>query len=206
MINRSKLFKSVSLIFFLTALAGCNSTKLAYKISPEIRTGEQLKVATPLVAINVVDKRKKLAGLADKQSYIPAQTDEAKSLKKVILDRLTAEKFKITTDNFLADISLTFEIENLNTKMSSSLLKAELESTIHIRLKANRKGEKLEKLFKISRTQEVAQPVNNNDASGILNQALSAQLSSIFEDPQLLELARKSPTKATDTFVIDPAL
>ncbi len=203
--NKFTLTKSLSLLILLCVLAGCNTAKLAYKISPEIRSVEQLKTSTPLVSINVIDKRAEPAALQEKQSYIPAESNEVRSLKKAILDRLTQASFKITTDNLLADISLTFEIEQLNTKMTSSLFKADLESIVHLRLIANRKGEKLEKLFKTARTQEIALPVNNNDVSGILNQALSAQLSNIFEDPQLLELAKKTPAKATDTFVIDPA-
>ena len=60
--------------------------------------------------------------------------------------------------------------------------------TSHLRMKANKQGNTFEKLYKMSRTQEVANPVNNNDLSGIVNQLLSNQLSAIWADPALIEL------------------
>lgn len=207
MTYRAFVFRTLKLFtVFLSAhlISGCGATKLAYQVSPEIKSVEQISSNASLIYIAVVEKRAALPVLEKDQDFAEANGDDLKTLKDAIINRFTKEKMKIISDPLLADLALTFEVEQLNTKITSELFKAKLEATVHTRLKASRKGNNLEKVYKTKRDQEVAIPVNNNDVTGILNQALSAQLSKIFTDPQLIQLTKKSPVETTETFVIDP--
>lgn len=185
-------------------LSGCETAKLAYKVGPEIRSFDNIKEHTSIVTISFTDNRSAKPSDSDGE-FIQGEGDEVEDLKQAVLSSLKKDNFKISADPFLADLALSFYIEEFTTQVTSSLLKATLEAKVRITVKANRKGHKLEKTFNTTRTQEVAIPVNNNDVTGIMNQALSAQLTNIFNDPQLLELVKKSPKETTETFVIDPA-
>ncbi len=194
------------LSFFLLVLTitACSKPALIYKLSPEIQSTTSLQQNIKLISVSVVDKRAPQAKHND-LTFAKSDTNEAAALRKIVIEKLTQDGFKIISDPLLADLSLKFELEKLHTSIDSGILKANLESVVWLKLKAARKGHNLTKLFKTSRSQEVAIPVNSNDITGLTNQALSAQLSKLFSDPELLALSEKSPVETTETFIIEPS-
>lgn len=193
------------LLLFITLVSvACTPSKLNYKISPELSQLASLKQNVNLIAIAVNDLRQPLSSGTEDEYFVSGDKDDAAQLKLKIINALKANGYKIITDPLLADLSLTFEIEKLSLKVKESLFKAKLEAISEINLKAQNKGNRIEKRYKTSRGQEVAIPVNGNDTTGLLNQALSAQLNTIFADQQLISLANKPAEDATETFTIDP--
>ncbi|WP_196140547.1 YajG family lipoprotein [Aliikangiella sp. G2MR2-5] len=197
--------KTYRLFFVLTAaisLLSCTTGQLAYRIDPEIKSMSKLSEHTPIVAVQVRDKRESTYYTGEE--YAKGPGNESEQLKQNIISQLQKQGFKLITDPLLADLSLTFEIEQLSAKVSKDLFKARIDVDSHIRLKAKRKGTPLEKLFKSNRFQEVAIPVNSNDVTGLINQVLSTQLTAIFDDRELQALAQKSQEENTQTFTIEP--
>ncbi|TQV81482.1 YajG family lipoprotein [Aliikangiella coralliicola] len=186
----SRLARNLSMASLVLVIAACTPAKLNYLIDPEITTAEQLHSHASLVSVQVLDKRKQLPSQKDKQVVTSAADNEAFMLKEKLVDNLKHHKFKIISKPLLADIALEFHIEQLSATVASELFKSNVEVISHLRLKAKSKGRTFEKLYKMSRSQEVANPANQNDVTGVVNQLLSKQLSGMFSDPALIELAR----------------
>jgi uncharacterized lipoprotein YajG len=143
-----------------------------------------------VVAVSVNDMRQALENSADTDEItkVVRQKDEALVIRTKLMDSLKNNGFKIISNKLLADVALELDIVEFEVSFKSNFFKSELMVTSHLRMKANKQGNTFEKLYKMSRTQEVANPVNNNDLSGIVNQLLSNQLSAIWADPALIEL------------------
>lgn len=192
----SSQFKSaLSLISFILlsqlSLGGCAVGQLNYQVDPEITNLETLAQNASLVSINVVDNRKKQTNNnqitnESKTIYANGPEEIASLFKTKLLNNFKNNGFKIISNPLLADVALEFHIETLQAKVTSSFFKSSIEVISHIRLKANKKRQPFEKLFKTAQYQSVVKPAKSNEVTGVVNQALSLQLSSILSDKELL--------------------
>lgn len=199
----NKFFRNVSVISLLMINVACTPSKLVYKVDPEIKLASEYKQNASLVSIKVADNRTRVSESKDKEISIIGPQNLANQLKQKLITRFQKEGFKIITNPLLADLSIQLEIEKLDVAVESELVKAKISANSHLRLKAAKKSKPLEKLFKMSRTQEVAIPVNDTEVTGLVNQLLSKQLSGIFADADLVELAKSKAEDDTQTFIID---
>ncbi|MCW8998580.1 MAG: YajG family lipoprotein, partial [Kangiellaceae bacterium] len=181
-----KFYRGISLITILMISTACTPSKLVYKIDPEIRLGSDYKQNASLVSIKVSDTRTKNSVAVDNKVSVNGPKNLAHELKQKLITRFQKDGFKIITDPLLADLSIQLEIEKLDVAVESELVKAKISANSHLRLKASKKSKPLEKLFKMSRTQEVAIPVNDTEVTGLVNQLLSNQLSNVFADADLV--------------------
>jgi len=173
-------------------ITACSTTSLNYKIDPEISNMKQFANQSSLIAISVIDKRANHdQATHDESILIPGQKNEVEIIKTKILDNLKQNNVRIISNPLLADISLELHIEEFKVVIESELFKSKLKVTSHLRMKASKNGRFFEKLYKMARTQEVANPANSNDVTGIVNQVLSKQLSAIWSDPALSQLTTK---------------
>ena len=84
------------------------------------------------------------------------------------------------------------DIDELALSIQASTFKSTIKASSVFTLTIRRNGEQWSKIFRAARTQEVANPVNQNDATGVMNQLLSKQLSNAFSDPALMQFLSKN--------------
>lgn len=183
----SKLFYA---FLTLVLVSGCSVKQLSYQLDPELTSVQRLANHVKIVAVSVTDKRSAIAQKdTDDVFYVKGPNQEAELLKSKIIDNLKRNDFKIIGNNLLADLAINVEIEQLDAKVEHSFFKSKIAAKSHLRLKANKKSQRFEKLYKTTRAQEVANPANELDVTGVVNQMLSEQLTTIFTDPALINLA-----------------
>jgi uncharacterized lipoprotein YajG len=186
-INNIKTTTAISM-FFILCLTSCANTPLGYKIDPEITTIKQFANQSSLIAISIIDKRTQEQNSANEDiTFVPRQKDEAALLRTKLIEILKQNDFRIISNKLLADVSLELEIVEFQVSIETGLFKSNLKVSSQLRVKSSAQGNNFEKLYKMNRTQEVANPVNNKDLSGVVNQLLSKQLSDVWSDPALAQ-------------------
>lgn len=177
----------------LIALIGCAPAMLRYQLDPEVKNLQSLAEKLQTIAISVTDLRKKAEPKLDENTFlVPGPENEAETLKAKLIEHLIKSDFKITSNKLLANLAIDIQIEKLDTLVTKHFLKSTVTVNSQLRLKANKQSETIEKIFKMSLQQDVANPVNALDITGVVNQLLSDQLSEIFVDPILTELATRN--------------
>lgn len=170
-------------------LFACTTERLNYRIDPEIANVQQLSRSIRSVSISVDENiPDNIEGLKKDLVLASGPNDPAKTLRSKILDQLKANNFQIISNPLLADLSLTFTIESLHATVDTGMFKSEINAVSHIRVKAKKQSATFEKVYRNTRKQEVANPANELDVTGIVNQVLSQQMNAIFTDPKLLAL------------------
>lgn len=183
-----KLFLTLAITILLI---GCNPAMLQYQLDPEITHLDQLPEETKIVALRVIDTRVTDASSEDNQNIIAGPIDEAKVIEKKLTDFLKQAGYKIISKPLLADIAFEIEITTLQLTLESSTFKSTIRGKSEMKLNVNKQGEQWSKIFRASREQEVANPVNDLDVTGVVNQMLTKQFSSIFSDQTLKKFFTK---------------
>jgi uncharacterized lipoprotein YajG len=191
------LFKIVPLkltlaLFSLIFLSACSTAQLSYRVDPEIKNLKALTQTDTVVAISVIDER-----LASNQAstedriVITGDSDEITKLKAKFVSALNQNNVRVISNPLLADFSLTLTIERFDVIKESSFIKSTIRVDSRIRLTAKNQDESLEKIYNKQASQEVANPVNNNDVTGLVNKVLTQQLSQMLAEPELISLSKK---------------
>jgi len=184
-----KLFPT---LVFAILLSGCNPAILQYQLDPEITHLDQLPEETKIVALKVVDARVAHESNENNQNIVTGPTDEIKVIEKKLTDFLKQAGYKIISKPLLADLSFEIEINTLQLSLESSTFKSTIGGKSEIKLTVNKRGEQWSKIFRATREQEVANPVNDLDVTGVVNQMLTKQFSSMFSDQSLKDFFSKN--------------
>lgn len=179
------------MLLTVALLSGCNPQTLKYRLDPDFSALSEVARNVELVAVDVTDNRKRNS-TSSEQSIQSESTDEAALLKKGLIDQLKELDFKIINNPLLADLAVIMEINQLGLNIDESIFKSTLKASSQLTLTIRKNGQEWSKIFRSSRDQEVANPVNNNDATGVINYLISKQLSAAFTDPALMEFLAKS--------------
>ncbi len=188
---KSTSIKSLLILVSLLTLTACNPDLLKYKLDPDFGSLEQLAGKSEIVAVKITDKRSSKPIPSGDIKLAPFE-DEATVLKKRLTDQLKELDYKIINKPLLADLAVMMDINELDVRIQESTFKSTVKANSVFTLTIRRNGEEWSKIFRAARTQEVANPVNQNDATGVINQLLSKQLSNAFSDPALMEFLSKS--------------
>lgn len=183
-------YLTLTLLFTLFLLSACAQNALRYQVDPEITLSQQLKKLSPMIAISVEDKR--LASndsLGSDTIRISGPENEAQKLKRQLVNAFKNNQYRIISNPLLADLAIQLQINELSVKVKNDLFKSDINIATRFHMLATRQGKKLDKSFSQTLTQEVANPVNDNDVTGVVNQLLSKILSDIIADPELITLA-----------------
>jgi len=100
---------------------------------------------------------------------------------------LKDNQFKIINRVLLADIGLEIKIIDLKLSITSEFFKSKLIGKSVLEIIIHKKSERWSKTYNTSRTQDVANPVDEFDATGVMNQMLSKQFNNIFTDKELID-------------------
>ena len=174
----------------LLIISACANTQLNYQIDPEIKNISQIGNNLSLVAISVKDNRSKTQRQETKEvKFITMQKNDASLIKAKLLENFKQNNIKIISNPLLADISFELQIEELKISIDEGVFKSKIRATSHLRMIAVNNGQVFNKLYKVSRNQDIANPANSNDITGLVNQVLSKQLSAMLSDPGLTKLA-----------------
>ena len=188
---KSTSIKSLLILVSLLTLTACNPDLLKYKLDPDFGSLEQLAGKSEIVAVKITDKRSSKPIPSGDIKLAPFE-DEATVLKKRLTDQLKELDYKIINKPLLADLAVMMDINELDVRIQESTFKSTVKANSVFTLTIRRNGEEWSKIFRAARTQEVANPVNQNDATGVINQLLSKQLTNAFSDPALMEFLSKS--------------
>jgi uncharacterized lipoprotein YajG len=191
-----KLMHSHSIKFLIASIAllslsGCNPELLKYKLDPDFGSLEQIAGKSEIVAVKITDKRTSQPVSSGDIKLAPLE-DEAKVLNKRLIEQLKELNYKIIKNPLLADLAVMMDINELSVSIQESTFKSTIKANSVFTLTIRSNGEQWQKIFRAARTQQVANPVNQNDATGVINQLLSKQLSNAFSDPGLMEFLSKS--------------
>ncbi len=179
----------IKIFITLTAmilLSGCNPATLKYQLDPEFTHLDELSEKAKIVALKVVDARSTATPDNANQKAVSGPTNEAKVLQDKLISLLKKNGYKIISKPLLADIAFEIEITKLQLSIESSTFKSIIRGSSEIKLTANKHGQQWSKIFRATREQEVANPANDLDATGVVNQMLSKQFTSIFSDQSLV--------------------
>jgi uncharacterized lipoprotein YajG len=183
---RSLAMPTVAL-FLCLILTACSPKTLYYKLDPDFGNINENIQKAELVALQVTDKRS-LPSLKEEQLNVKGPEQEVELLRSLLIERFKSENKKIISKPLLADLAFLIEIKQLEVILSPGTFKSEFSATSHFQLTVTKKGETWSKIFRASRTQEVANPVNSNEATGLINQLLSEQFNKAFSDSGLKQL------------------
>jgi len=179
------LKKQCLITFSLLVLTACSSTPLKYQLDPEINNLNQFNPSIKIVAVSVIDARSTESGGTTRGAAISGPKDEATILTKSLISILKDNGMKIISKPLLADLSIKMEINKFNVKLKEETFKSIITANSKLTVTLHKHSQQWSKIVKASRVQEVANPVNSLDVTGVMTQMLSKQLSGIFSDPQL---------------------
>ncbi len=185
------LIKLVIASIAILIISACNPALLTYQLDPEIPHLNQLAGDAKIVALKVIDARTDSASDNSGQKTISGPTEEAKLLQRKLMELLKNNGYKIINKTLLADVAFEIEITNLELTIESSTFKSIIRGKSEIKLTANRHSQQWSKIFRATRQQEVANPANNLDATGVMNQMLTKQFSNMFDDDSLRDFLAK---------------
>lgn len=177
-----KLLVASTVILIISA---CNPAMLKYQLDPEISQLNQLAGNAKIVALKVIDSRKDSSLNNTDEKMIAGPVEEAKQLQRKLIDLLKENGYKIISKPLLADIAFEIEITNLELTIESSTFKSIIRGKSELKLTANRHSQQWSKIYRATRQQEVANPANDLDATGVVNQMLTKQFSTMFIDESL---------------------
>lgn len=183
--------KIIACIGLVVMLSGCNTATLKYQLDPEINHLGKLAGNTKIVAVSVTDARKVIASPNSNQALVSGPDNEAKVLKDKLTSILKQNGYKIINKPLLADVAFSIEILTLELTIESATFKSTIRGKSELKLTVNKHSQHWSKIYKASREQEVANPANNLDATGVMNQMLTKQLSTAFSDPSLRDFILK---------------
>ena len=185
MIKPFKLLIIYSTVLFFS---GCNTTPLKYTLDPEFSYLEDLGQGVEMVAVKVTDNRQRFDG----GNGIQGPSDVAGKLKNRLVEKLQQHGYKIINKPLLADIAYELEINELSLVVNKSMLKSLISGKSNITFTVRKHSEFKTKIFSATKTQEVANPTNDLDVTGVVNQMLSSLFANMFSDPQITKFTRKS--------------
>ena len=187
--NRTKII--CSLVFAISLmLSACNPSTLKYQLDPDIDNLDILPTNIKIVAVKVTDLREKSAGI-DKPVTVSGPENEAKALQDKLIALLKQRGYKIISKPLLADVAFNVEIMALNLTVEELTFKSIVRGKSEIKITVNKHSKKWSKIFRASSMQEVGNPTNNLDVTGVMNRMLTKQFSSVFSDSDLKEFVKK---------------
>ena len=190
----NKSIKTISIwLAAMLVISGCNPAMLKYQLDPEFSQLNQLAGNAQIVALKVIDTRADSSSSTynTDQKVISGPAEETKLLQSKLIDLLKKSGYKIISKPLLADIAFKIEIANLELTIESSTFKSIIRGKSEIKLTANRHSQQWSKIYRATRQQEIANPANNLDATGVVNQMLTKQFSSMFADESLRKFLSK---------------
>lgn len=189
-----KTYSKLIFIYLITLLiTGCNTAVLKYQLDPGIDNMDSIPKNLSIVAMKVIDSRDKTIKNNDnsKQLVVAYSDNEAKLLQDKLVALLKQEGYKIISNPLLADVAFELKIMRLDLTVESATFKSVIEGHNELKFTAIKRGEQWSKIYRGSRKQEVANPTNNLDVTGVMNQMLTKQLSNMFSDQALKKFISK---------------
>jgi len=183
----NKIFALVIALSFL--LSACNPSTLKYQLDPDIDNLDILPEKVKIVAVKVIDLREKVTDTG-KQKTISGPNDEAKVLQEKLMTLLKQRGYKIISKPLLADVAFNIEIMALKLTVEELTFKSIVRGKSEIKMTVNKRSQQWSKIFRATSMQEVGNPTNNLDVTGVMNKMLTKQLSSVFSDPTLEEFVK----------------
>jgi len=183
--------KFAFVIAFLLILSGCNPATLKYQLDPDIESLNILPDTIKIVAVKVTDLRED-ADLTSKQLPVLGPNDEAKVLQEKLTALLKQRGYKIISKPLLADLAFNLEIKTLALTIEELTFKSIIKGKSEIKITVNKHSEQWSKIFRATSMQEVANPINNLDVTGVINKMLTKQFSEAFSDTALEEFIKKN--------------
>ncbi|MFT6733640.1 MAG: putative lipoprotein YajG [Polaribacter sp.] len=173
-----------------TFLFGCTSSKLIYQIDPDFSQLTPALENREIIYVEVTDNRNATTNTATLTS-IDSDIPDSTALKSKLTQYLKDKQFKIINRPLLADIGIEIGIVELELSLDSGFFKSKITGKSELKIIFHKKSKQWSKTFKASRSQDIANPVNEFDATGIMNQMLSKQFNSIFSDGELIKFITK---------------
>ena len=187
---RKNQFLLLTAIICSSFVFGCSSSKLIYQIDPDFAQLSSALESKEIVYVDVTDNRVAEINTTT-LTIIEADTPDAEALKSKLTQFLKDNQFKIINRVLLADIGLEIKIIDLKLSLTSELFKSKLTGESKLEMIIHKKSKQWGKTYKTSRSQEVANPVNEFDATGVINQMLTKQFNNIFSDKELIDFISK---------------
>lgn len=176
------------LFSLLLVMTGCQTANLTYRVNPDLSPLQQLQSQAEMIAINVVDKTE---STAQNSNSLRTEKPITESIQEQLKKAATAAGMKLIANPLLADLGLTLEIEVFDVSLNASTFSSEMKVKSQLNLQLQKKSRSYQKRFISSRTQEVANPVNNNDITGIVNQILSEQFAAALNDSDIQQFVQQ---------------
>ncbi len=187
---KNKYLLFFSSIIFNIFIFGCSSSKLIYQIDPDFSRVAPALENKEIIYVEVIDNRTEGTHNATLTS-ITADMSDSKALKTKLTQFLKDKQFRMINRVLLADLGLEIRIIDLKLILDSGVFKSKITGSSELEIIIHKKSERWSKTFKVSRSQDVANPVNEFDATGIMNQMLSKQFNNIFSDRELINFISK---------------
>ena len=165
-------------------LTACSPTKLNYQIDPDFSKLAPLIKGNEIIFVSVSDNRI-ASNTSIQNSLIKADIPDKDALRTKLTQYLKDNQHKIINRVLLADLGLEIKIQSLELLLESGTFKGKLSAKSTLEIIIHKKSNQWSKVYKASRVQEVATPVNNLDTTGVINQMLTKQFESIFTDAEL---------------------
>jgi len=185
------LCKTIFMMALILTLFACSSVTLKYAIDPEFSYLKESLQTAKIVAVTVTDGRGSAARTGSPTIAVAKTDDVAETLRSQLINKLKKSGYKIISKPLLADIAYELVIQELELSVNKSMLKTTLLGSGKILLTVRKHGESLAKSFSATRTQEVANPAGDLDATGVVNQMLSSLFANMFSDQELSTFAAK---------------
>ena len=175
------------ILFLLTLMTtACSKSQLHYELDPEIGDFPEAMSNFKIVALKITDNTKPSSNsLNSNQIRISPKDNQLAQIQNKLMRKLKEMNYKIISNPLLADVAIDIKFHEVELMLEKSLLKGKFTGNTHLELTISRKSKVWSKIFKATKTQEVAYPADSTDATGIINQLISEQLTKGFSDTGL---------------------
>jgi uncharacterized lipoprotein YajG len=171
-------------IALIVVLAGCSPIGLKYRLDFDFGDISNSVGPVKIVAVDIIDSRS-LTAVSKSEMIVAGPENETAVIRKLLVERFKAEGIKIISKPLLADLAFQIDINQLQVLIESGTFKSEFRAMSEFQVTVKKQGQKWSKIFRASRNQEVANPANENEATGLINQLLSEQFNKVFSDQGL---------------------
>lgn len=167
----------------LALLSACQSQPLRYQLDPEFNSimGQNSKI----IALKIKDNRSSESSKTTNNLHISGPKNIELSLQQKITTQIKQSGHKIINNPLLADYAIELKVNRLDIIALPSTFKSTLIAKNEFQLTINQQGKQWTKIFKGSKSQDVVNPVSSSDATGVINQLLSQQLTKAFSSESL---------------------
>ena len=181
------LFSKYMIIISGLLLTACASHPTQYTVDPEVVISGAEQTAGKTVNISVMPPETMLTSSdTENVKYLNADNDFSKAVKSSVIDALSKNGYKISSNKHFSDFAMTLDFHQLQVTLHKGTVKDEIKVNGKLTVELYQKPNTFKKSFSRSQSLVVALNANESEVTGLTNETVGKLLQAAFSDEQVL--------------------